>query len=127
MTSSVFFTGGKDQDRVMVSHRYDSTLIDAGFPLMEVWDSSHSTVSEQATLDGWAQSRLNDGQALLQLWSFDVRAERAVGLRAGDWCTLEVRDHWWIPDGEYSRRIVGVAGDAVEDWYSVTVAGMTGW
>jgi len=127
LASSVFFTGGKDQDRVMVSHRYDSTLIDAGFPLMEVWDSSHSTVSEQPTLDGWALSRLADGQAPVTLWSFDVRAERAIGLRAGDWCTVEVRNHWWIPDGEYSRRIVGVSGTAVEDWYGVTVAGMTGW
>ena len=127
MASSVFFTGGKDQDRVLISHRYDSTLIDAGFPLVEVWDTSHSTVSEQTTLDGWAQSRLNDGQAPLNLWSFEVREERAVGLRSGDWCTLEVRNHWYIPDGEYSRRIVGVSGTAVEDWYGVTVAGMTGW
>jgi hypothetical protein len=127
MASSVFFTGGKDQDRVMVSHQYDSTLVDAGFPLVEVWDSSHSTVSEQPTLDGWASSRLTDGQSPVSLWSFEVRAERATGLRAGDWCTVEVRDHWWLPDGEYARRIVGVSGTAVEDWYGVTVAGMTGW
>lgn len=127
MASTAFFTGGKDDDRVMISRQHDPGLIDAGFPLAEIWDSSHSTVSEQATLDGWAKGALEDGQAPVQEWEFEVRADRAAGLRHGDWCTVEVADHWWIPDGVYTRRIVEVSGDAESEWLGVAVAGMQEW
>ena len=127
MASTAFFTGGKDDDRVLVSRQHDQTLIAAGFPLAEIWDSSHSTVSEQATLDGWAKGALADGQAPVQFWEAEVRADRAAGLRHGDWCTIEVLDHWWIPDGIYERRIVEVSGDAESEWLGITIAGMQGW
>ncbi|WP_353144747.1 hypothetical protein, partial [Acinetobacter pragensis] len=128
MTSVAIFTGGKDDDRVLVSRKDDGgVLVAAGFPLSEVWDSSHSTVSEQATLDGWAAGAIRDGSAPVAFWSFDVRAEQAPGLRHGDWCRVEVRDHYWIPDGLYERRIVEVSGDEESEWLSVTIAGMQGW
>lgn len=127
MCSTAIFTGGKEDDRVMVARAHSSTLIDAGIPLIEEWDSSHSSVSRQSTLDSWARRRLAEGQAPVQYWSFDVRAERAVGLRHGDWCTIEVADHWMIPDGSYPRRILDVSGGVDDDWRGVVVAGETAW
>lgn len=127
MTQTTIFTGGKDDDRVMVARATGSALIDTGIPLSELWDSSHSSVSVQATLDGWANKAFEEGQAPVQYWSFDVRADRATGLRHGDWCTVEVSDDDIIPDGSYSRRVVSVGGDGVGAWLSVTVAGDMSW
>ena len=69
MCSTAVFTGGKDDDRVMVARATSDTLINAGIPLTEVWDSSHSSVSKQATLDAWAQRRHAEGQSPVQYWS----------------------------------------------------------
>ena len=127
MCSTAIFTGGKDDDRVMIARAASDTLIAAGIPLSEVWDSSHSSVSVQSTLDGWAQKTHDEGQAPVQYWSFDVRAERAASLRHGDWCTVDVEDHETIPDGVYPRRIIEVSGTHDSEWLSVTVAGELSW
>lgn len=127
MASTAIFTGGKEDDRVMVARATSLDLIIAGVPPIEAWDSSHSSVSNQSTLDGWAGKRIAEGQAPVQYWSFDVRADRAHGLRHGDWCTVEVHDHWLVPDGSYARRVVEVSGSEDASWLSVTVAGELSW
>ena len=127
MASSVVFTGGKEDDSVMVSYASDPTLLDAGLPWSMIWDSSHSSVSIQATLDGWAQQALARGQAPVQYWGFEVRACSALGLRHGDWCTVEASNHWLVPDGTYTRRVVEVSGTIGSDWVRVVVAGEMSW
>lgn len=127
MASTAIFSGGKDDDRTMFAQATSLDLILAGIPQIEVWDSSHSSVSQQPTLDGWAAKRIAEGQAPVQYWSFEVRADRAVGLRHGDWCSVEVSDHWLIPAGSYSRRVVEVSGSADSDWLGLTVAGELSW
>ncbi|WP_017791870.1 hypothetical protein [Leucobacter salsicius] len=127
LAQTAIFMGGKDDDRVMASRRTGSALVAAGIPLCEVWDTSHTSVSRQSTLDGWAQARYEEGQAPIHYWTFDVRAESSNGLRSGDWCTIDVFDHWGIPDGTYERRIVEVSGSADSDWLGVVVAGEASW
>lgn len=127
LAQTAIFMGGKDEDRVMASRRTGSGLVNAGVPLCEVWDTSHTSVSRQATLDGWAQARYDEGQAPIQYWTFEARADSAVGLRAGDWCSIGVFDHWAIPDGAYDRRVVEVSGSADSDWIGVVVAGVVSW
>lgn len=127
MASTAIFTGGKDDDRVMVARATSQAIVNAGVPPIEVWDSSHSSVSEQSTLNGWAGKAIAEGQAPVQYWSFEVRADRALGLRHGDWCTVEVADHWLVPDGSYTRRVVEVSGNADSAWLGVTVAGELSW
>ena len=127
MVSTAVFTGGKDEDRVMVARSMSDTLINAGVPPIDVWDSSHSSVSDQATLNQWASKRIDEGQAPVQYWGFKVRADRALGLRHGDWATVEVSDHWLIPDGPYPRRVVEVSGTHENEWLSVVVAGELSW
>lgn len=127
MASNAIFMGGKDDDRVMAARATSLDLIVAGVPMTEIWDSSHSSVSQQATLDGWAAKQIAEGQAPVQYWEFEVREDRADGLRHGDWCTVEVSDHWLIPDGSYPRRVVEVSGSEDSAWLGVTVAGELSW
>lgn len=127
MHSTAIFTGGKDDDRVMVARAQTVEQLNQGIPASFLWDSSHSTVSDQATLDGWARAAAADGAAPIQYWSFEVRKERAAGLRKGDWCTLEAFEHWLVPDGSYPRRVLSVSGSVDSDWLQVVVAGEVTW
>lgn len=127
MCSTAIFAGGKEDDSEMFARATSGALAAVGVPLMEVWDSSHSSVSVQATLDGWAKQAHDDGQAPVQYWSMRVRADRAGGLRHGDWCLLDVKDHWLLPDGEYRRRILQVSGSDDSQWLGLVVGGETEW
>lgn len=127
MTSTAIFMGGKEDDRIVASRAHSLDLIANGIPLTEIWDTSHSSVSVQSTLDGWAGKALDEGSAPIQYWEFNVRADRAHGLRHGDWCTVEVSDHWLIPDGSYSRRVIAISGSSDQSYLGVTVAGELSW
>lgn len=127
MCQTAFFTGGKEDDRVMISRATGTALIEAGVPLSEVWDSSHSSVSRQATLDQWAENRFEEGAAPVQYYSFEVRDQDATTLRHGDWCQIDVYNHWLVPDGSYNLRVMAVSGNSSSDWLSVTVGGLRSW
>lgn len=64
--------GGKQADRVLVARTYDPTLINAGFPLYEQFDSSHNDVSLQGTLDAYANTDALLGRQPYEVWSFDA-------------------------------------------------------
>lgn len=127
LASEAILSGGKEDDTVMMSRAWGTSLQDAGVFPAQVWDSSHSSVSVQSTLDGWAAKALSYGQTPVQYWTFEVREEHAVSLRHGDWCSVDVLDHWLIPDGSYTMRVVQVSGTIGNPWLSVTTAGEMTW
>ena len=124
-------TGGRQDDTVLVARAYDSTLVDAGFPLMEGVDSSHSTVSEQPTLDSYAQAMIRAGLSPYEVWSFTAQARPMdenglpagpqVGqYRVGDFCDLVfdawnpltgIGDPFLTQKATYRHRIIGLSGD----------------
>lgn len=113
------FTGGKDGDGVMLARAMNHDPIADGYPRAEVWDSSHSTVSVQSTLQSWADAALggvSDGI------SFDVRAKHARGVRHGDIGQLAVQGHWDMPDGEYPARVLSVGRKSSDpDWVQISL------
>ncbi|MFC4223802.1 hypothetical protein [Lysinibacter cavernae] len=125
LVSRVFFTGGKDDDRMLLSRKDDSSLLLEGFPLMEVWDSSHSSVSNQLALDAWALSRLEQGQRFATFWGFEVNEAFAPGLSVGDFCSIQMEGDPWIPDGFYLRRVIAIDGEAGSNWLKITVGEAT--
>lgn len=127
MCQTAIFTGGKDDDRVMLARATGMELINAGIPLTEEWDTSHSSVSRQRTLNEWADNRLVEGSAPVRYFTFDVRDSHAPSLRHGDLGTIDVVDHWLIPDGSYNLRVMNVAGSTDSDWLTVTVGGLMTW
>jgi hypothetical protein len=77
--------GGRQEDTVLVARGYDTTLVDAGFPLMESVDSSHSSVSVQGTLDSYSTAMVRAGLSPYEVWSFtaEARPTDEAGLAAG--------------------------------------------
>jgi hypothetical protein len=145
MASIAWEVGGRQADTVLVSRAVDDTLTDAGYPLMEIVDSSHSSVSEQPTLDGYSAELLLQGQSPSEQWSFDVKAypvdddgqpagPQFGSYSKGDYCQLNF-DRWnpetgigdpYRPEkGQYKMRIIGLAGDELADKVTVSVAPRT--
>lgn len=137
--------GGKQEDTVLIARAEDTTLIDAGYPLMEILDTSHSTVSEQPTLDGYAQGNLRTRP--VETWQFTTEAfpvddEGVVAgpqlgqYRMGDYCDIvsaawkpvtdtedEQGDPYLERSGGVSRhRIIGLSGDEQGQRVQVTLA-----
>lgn len=105
------FTGGKDEDRVLLAAGENHAPLTEGFPRAELWDSSHSTVSRQATLQGWANGALG---SIPDRISFDVRTKLAHGIRHGDKATLIAKGHWDLPDGKYDFRVLAVGRSSTD-------------
>lgn len=74
LASNSWAMGGRSGGTVLVSRATSSGLTDAGFPLLEVSDSSHSSVDRQPTLDSYARQNLADSQAPIETWAFTADA-----------------------------------------------------
>lgn len=128
--------GGRQDDKVLVARAYNPALVDANFPLMEAVDSSHSSVSEQDTLDGHAESAVRLGQKAQEVWAFTAKANprdqagKPAGpllsqFRVGDFAELvfdawhpatdtepwESGDPFLTEGGTTVHRIIGLSGD----------------
>lgn len=117
VATDAIFHAGKGDDKVMLARASDSALVDQGWPRLEVWDSSHSSVTQQATLQAWADGRVT---GVAQRPQFEVRAERAHGLRYSDVIELASQGHWYWPDGVEQRRVLSVSHSSSDpEWIGV--------
>lgn len=127
--------GGKQVDAVLVARAYDSSLVDAKFPLLELVDTSHSTVSLQPTLDAYAVGSVAAAQRSQEIWKLTVKVDPRdeEGLPAGpsfgsyqvgDYAEIsmeswrpgsdvgpECGDPYLAAGGVSRHRIVGLSGD----------------
>lgn len=116
-------TGGRSDDTVMIARAEDTSLVDFGFPLFETLDSSHSSVSQQSTLDAYAAESVLYGRGPSEVWAFNAEANQKplVGsYQAGDYCDLAVAPYDpvtcegdpFIPGGRtpYRQRIIHISG-----------------
>ncbi|GAB2567538.1 hypothetical protein [Leucobacter ruminantium] len=118
ITDSVF-SGGKDDDSVMFARGQDHGPLAQGYPRAELWDSSHSTVAVQSTLQKWADGALGGRPDRI---SFEVRAHVAYGVRHGDQGVLSARRHWDLPDGDYPVRVLSVGRKSSDPgWAQITL------
>ena len=119
VVTDAVFSGGKDEDAVLMARASSSELIDQGWPRAELWDSSHSSVSVLETLQGWADGALG---GVTETAKLEVRYELARLLRHGDVVVLDAQGHWDMPDGESWWRVlsVGRSSDA-PDWLKVSL------
>lgn len=111
-----FVTGEGSEEDTLMAEKYSSALIDAGWPLLAV-EESRSSVSDQATLNGHADSLLDRRARPIELWSVVVRADAATDVLAGHYArVVPHRDSAWLGDvGEAHMRIKAKSGDLGDD------------
>jgi len=96
----------------------DLALIAAGYPVLEDVDGSHTSATEQRTLDAWAVAGVAVNKAPIEAWNVTVDGASSPRLgqwRVGDTATFVVAGQHLVEDGEHERRIVGASGDAGTD------------
>lgn len=124
LASLAWEVGGRQADTVLVARAENDTLTDAGYPLMELVDSSHSSVALQPTLDAYAGELLLQGQTPSEQWTFDVKAyptdregnpagPQFGSYSIGDYCQMNV-DPW-------GTTLVDETGETFLDLYGTEV------
>lgn len=121
MGSRAWAQGSGTDVSTLFARADDTTLLDAGFPLLENLDTAHSDVVVPATLAAYAAGDLAQSLRPVQTWTITVRRDdlpRLGSYRVGDWVSLTVAGDPYLPDGIYRTRILSVAGD---DGLDVTI------
>lgn len=130
LASEAWGTGGRQAAKALFARAASSHLLDAGFPRTETLSSAHSTVVEQSTLDQYTQADLVAASAPVEWWSWEFHADRRPRISdvsVGDYCVLKLRGNRYLPDGEYTRRIVALSGDSSSRWVKVTTDEVVTW
>lgn len=98
-----------------IAYVEDDTLIDLGWPLLESEVTATDSVSRLETLIGHASDDIAANARPIETWTVIVNRDARPNVaqyQAGDWCVVRVRDHIYLPDGDFPMRIVSKAGDA---------------
>lgn len=82
-----------------------------GFPILERTDRSAVSTREPAAIEALANSLVSVNGRQAEAWSLDVDPQfpGLSGWSLGDNALFRVQDHWFLPNGEYVRRITGFA------------------
>lgn len=112
--SASWMTAGKQSGSVLIARALNEAMLDAGYPPIDVVDTSHSDVSVQATLDSYNAKLIAEAATVTRDLAFTVRGDATPGLgqfRPGDTLTIDPpADHPWhvapIP-----IRITSMSGD----------------
>jgi hypothetical protein len=111
-STTAWVKGTGNENAQQYGYAVDSTLIAAGWPLLDYVDSGHTSTLIQGTLDGWAAADVTLLSNLPEQWKATVRTESDPRLGTygpGDFVQYNVLDHHWIPDGLYTWRLLGLA------------------
>lgn len=123
MASISWATAGRSADTVLLSRFVDMKLVDAGYPLLQLVDSSHSSIEQQSTLNELAGENLRTAGRPAEFWSFKARLSSSPFLNeynTGDLINLVVPPGQYLPPGTYTRRIASLSGDEKGDWVKIT-------
>lgn len=110
-------SGGRSGDESLIDRAWDQTLPAGGFPLMEIVDSSRSSVKEAATITSYAMELARISARPRSQWALTVHTggdgePRASEYSVGDYLRIKVGGDRFIPDGVYRRRIVNLSRSA---------------
>jgi hypothetical protein len=118
VATNVYTSGGRAADEVLMALSGNPALIDQGYPVLEAVDSSRATVTEQATVDAFAEELAMRTSAPTETWSFRHRTSEQpplAGYAVGDFARVRVLNdlyHGTI-DPPVRMRILSRSGDAV--------------
>jgi len=90
MAGACYMTGGKDDDTLLIAHNIGTALTSAGWPLLQVADTSHSTVSVLATLQAYAAATVAAGDGAQG--SVALTVPESAQVHVGDWADVRYGD-----------------------------------
>lgn len=122
---------GAGSDRALLTgFAEDLTLVQQGYPSVDYVDTSHSSATEQDTLEAWADADLAQFANPVETWTSSIRIDGSsrwattgsngspveIAPTLGSWAlgdapTIFVDNHPWLPNGGYRRRILGFSND----------------
>jgi hypothetical protein len=77
MGSMAWSEGGRSSDTTLIRGKFDSYLIDRGFPLMHLESGMSSTASDPAAAESWNAETLRTARRPWEFWSFRVPADES--------------------------------------------------
>lgn len=125
MGSRAFSVGGAAAEKALAAVSVDSTLLDRGYPLMDIWDESRSTVKDAATLQKYTDELVRAGRKPARTWSFRhdlTQRPYLSSFSVGDFARVRVTENDYLEDGEYRMRIIARSGDETGDFVDLTFA-----
>lgn len=124
LASQGFASGGRISGEVLIAQSTDTSLTDAGYPLLEDVDQVRLTVSELTTVQAYSDELVLAGKTPYMSMTFDHQVSKQPflsGFNVGDFCKVVVSDNGYLPDGPYMFRIMARSGDAVTDKVSLVL------
>lgn len=113
-----FVKGTGNEAGQLYGYATDTTLTTAGWPMLDMVDTGHTSASEQATLDGWASADVALYNSQPEQWQATVLADadpRLGSYLPGHFADYSVKDHHWLKNGKYAYRILGVSNAPERD------------
>lgn len=122
---------GEGQERdMLLGLQEDDELVAAGYPLLEVEDTTHKTTSDPLTLDLHAGDLVSRRSRPTEQWSVSVDANAADARLGqylpGDAALLTVEGDPYLDDDEYAVRIIGMKGGSSSEDVTLELAPQTG-
>lgn len=125
LATHVWMQAGKTDSKVIVARARNDYLLDlAGYPVLDMVDTTHTDVTIQATLDEYAAENAATASRLQRSLSFSVRGD-AEGLalgqyRPGDFAQLDVAaGNPYLAEGLIGIRITGISGNETGEFVKI--------
>ena len=116
LATHVWMQSGRTDSKVLVARAINQDLINvAGYPVLDLVDTSRTDVTVQATLNEYAAEHAENSRKLTRDLSFSVKGNATPALgqyRPGDWAALTVgAGNHYLAEGDIPIRIIGISGD----------------
>jgi hypothetical protein len=133
MTFSDYTRCAGSQYTLLVGNGQSLGLVAADYPLLEDVNGDHTTVTDQATADSYAQQWVATYDNVIDTPGPQVRVDaldvsgRRTGsptldqISVGDAAVINVQGHRRMPDGTYTGRITGVGNGSTFDVAALTL------
>lgn len=115
--SAGWMTAGKQSGAVLLSRRLNAAMLDAGYPALDLVDTTHNDVTKLGTLNSHNAANMRDAAKTLRDLHFSVRAVDGLDntqlgtFRPGDTVTIDAPDgHKWFTK-DMRIRITSISGD----------------
>lgn len=129
MTTSVFTKGNATDRASQIAYTTNTALIAAGWPQLETFDTSHSSVTDFTVLQGYSDEGVAFNKAPEEVWTVTVVCDQSPVVSTylpGYFASFNMRNHPWIPAGSYTQRILGWKSTGVPNRLSLILQAVQG-